>query len=475
MASKRPEASTFLVQTVKSPNENDIFVASCAEIDSPKVLAILFLGDLIEKTEMPENHEIARGLANDPKAYALSLVRNYKNAVIVVVRASSVIPTSSIKPKTDLVGFAKYKNFVPGLGRFGDPGPLSIVASAPVALVEISNIITFLETQNLIPKVMNDTSLEILGFSKGGVVITRLIQELLDLDTKTIISSHDSTKRIISSLKRIHFVDCGHNGATSGSKIRDVFPTVSSVSKSFMKLCNDQPVFFFHGSPRQWEGPKKYVSYERDKFMNSILEFGFKSFIKLYGEDGVPSLEQHFRILTCTGYYFNFCCLRTQVKIEKLIDYSLRFGYIEPVNAGLQERRYAFRHRNVEPIRKITDPYKVSIKAIPRPLSVAGTNPRLDRTKFFNVHDSPAANNFLSQDIHLLLDYNVNLGRTFAVSGRASMLPPTEDGMVDSDALAKSCKTTPPGLFGWPAHAVDIVVSSKTEFYFPALNNGGFL
>ena len=104
-----------------------------------------------------------------------------------------------------------------------------------MALKSLASVLSGLESEDLVP---GHYSLELLGFSKGGVVITRLIQEIFDLPLDKICSSHTATKKILARLQKIHFVDTGHNGATSGSLVSDVYPLIGP-SPGCLELCHN--------------------------------------------------------------------------------------------------------------------------------------------------------------------------------------------------------------------------------------------
>lgn len=118
----------------------------------------------------------------------------------------------------------------------------------------------------------------LVGFSKGGTVLTRLVKELPLL----------LPAQRLPQISALHFLDVGLGAPGT-------HPTLAAEMQAL--AATGVPVLL-HGTPRQWECAERgFIRYERDEFVRQLLQCGAVPFVHLYHAEEPSTLEQHFAVL----------------------------------------------------------------------------------------------------------------------------------------------------------------------------------
>eukprot|EP00698_Gefionella_okellyi_P015269 TRINITY_DN4308_c0_g1_i1.p1 TRINITY_DN4308_c0_g1~~TRINITY_DN4308_c0_g1_i1.p1 ORF type:complete len:262 (-),score=48.48 TRINITY_DN4308_c0_g1_i1:170-955(-) len=132
------------------------------------------------------------------------------------------------------------------------------------------------------------------GFSKGGVVLNRLIFELPVLND-TALLGHNLLQRVVA----IHWLDSGHHpkGAypetASGCGVQDLIRIVKQRESEARKLS-----LFVHGSPRQLRTERNaYIKQELDNFMTAMAAACCPVTFQMLFAEKPASLKRHFQVL----------------------------------------------------------------------------------------------------------------------------------------------------------------------------------
>lgn len=129
----------------------------------------------------------------------------------------------------------------------------------------------------------DDLPLDLVGFSKGCVVLNQLAYDLSSENTAGVA---DFVKRVVN----MYWLDGGHNG---GSK---TWVTDDNVLQT---LADSNIHVHAHVTPYQMNDfNRKWIRREQRKFVEKLKRFGANLTNTLHFEEEERSLDNHFRILT---------------------------------------------------------------------------------------------------------------------------------------------------------------------------------
>ncbi|XP_076764223.1 mitochondrial protein C2orf69 homolog [Xylocopa sonorina] len=137
------------------------------------------------------------------------------------------------------------------------------------------------------------TTLTLIGFSKGCVVLNQLLHEFHYYQNKS--KSDMEINNFIKLIKSMWWLDGGHAG------LKDTWITDISILKSFAKLKIDANV---HVTPYQvQDSHRPWIQEEENQFYNILQTLGVPVNRTLHFADKSRSLQHHFNVLKAIKNY----------------------------------------------------------------------------------------------------------------------------------------------------------------------------
>lgn len=227
------------------------------------------------------------------EAVAEMLATKFENSHILIIRPA----------KVELKTFSCYANFV-ACNHIGTP----FHEPNHNALLHLTTLLMSVSEQTEHLEIGWDSTLTIIGFSKGCVVLNQFLHEFhyfhhLPLDKESHISA------LLKRIKKIMWLDGGHSGG------KDTWVTSSAILSALVEKgtpCLSHSKYLFmlfsshfldvtvdiHVTPYQVNDDRRpWIGKEEKQFQSSLKKLGVTLFRKLYFADEPPSLENHFRLL----------------------------------------------------------------------------------------------------------------------------------------------------------------------------------
>ncbi|KAL4222855.1 hypothetical protein ACF0H5_018895 [Mactra antiquata] len=256
---------------------NNIIVCLPENSRQCKQHVIYFGGDVQDYIENMENHYTNQNYAKwNLESTAQLLQSKFKDSTVIVVKPSKML----------LKTFSIYENFlsfdVDGLPEFDcDSGALLHLSKL------YNNVINKLSDENLTSSKSPgdiDVDVKIVGFSKGCVVLTKLMFEL---------KTYENDKTVQDFLKKVStfcWLDGGHNGR------KHAYITDDAVVKYIKDL--DKQIYVLV-TPYQVQCPnRKWIGREERQFVYKLEAMNAKVKEYQFFMDDPPSIENHFQVLT---------------------------------------------------------------------------------------------------------------------------------------------------------------------------------
>lgn len=226
-------------------------------------VVVFFGGDQVEPEYLPTKLQPLQ----DPAFQAAILQEKFPDSSVFVVKPSRMDGPYSC-----------FDNFLNKTTRSGEP--LGYDGRTFKASLHLHMILT--EGLKL-PILEQGGSLIIVGFSKGGVVLTQLLYELSlaeELSTPSAL--------ILQSIKQLYYLD-------AGLSCRGIHLTDPRIAQMILALQKHMFTVHLLGTPRNWDDARKpWIASEKSRCAELLKDRCFLT--KLY-EGETPSLEMHFNIL----------------------------------------------------------------------------------------------------------------------------------------------------------------------------------
>ena len=211
------------------------------------------------------------------------LQRRFPRSHIYIVKPSSMY----------LHTFSSFKNFVES-NSVGCPTHSSgqgswqhLMIIIKNAGLQISKQTDRFDSSSQCPAIQPSEShpFEIVGFSKGCVVLNQLLYDLGDARRDT------ETRLFVSRLQKMHWLDGGHEGGsntwiTKGDILRQLLDTN-------IKICIHVTPYQIKDQMRLWIGK------EKRKFVETLRKLNVDVEDTVHFADQERSLDNHFKVLKC--------------------------------------------------------------------------------------------------------------------------------------------------------------------------------
>jgi len=236
----------------------------CFSNSNPSGVVVFFGGDQVD----PEHLQSKCHHLQDPASQAMIMQEKFPGSAVLVV-----------KPDRMEGPFSCYDTFLVKTTRSGEPlgydGKTFKASSQLQLILQESLGLTLLE---------QGKPLVVVGFSKGGVVLTQLLYELACSEEHA-----HSSSLALSALRQLHYLD-------AGLACRGMYLTDTRIANSLLALKQHPFSVGLHGTPRNWDDPRRpWISSEKSRCFELLRERCTMN--KLF-EGEPPSLEMHFRVIS---------------------------------------------------------------------------------------------------------------------------------------------------------------------------------
>lgn len=226
----------------------------------------------------------------DPASQAMIMQEKFPGSAVLVV-----------KPDRMEGPFSCFDTFLVKTTRSGEP-----LGYDGKTFKASSHLQTILQESSCLPLLEQGKPLVVVGFSKGGVVLTQLLHELAlaeqqeqeqqkqehgeEKDKQQSPSPSSSTYSVtLSALRQLHYLD-------AGLACRGLHLTDPRVAQSLLALRRHEFSVGLHGTPRNWDDPRRpWIANEKTR-CHELLK-GRCTVHKLF-EGETPSLDMHFRVIS---------------------------------------------------------------------------------------------------------------------------------------------------------------------------------
>lgn len=227
--------------------------------------------------ENMESHYINKNYVEwNLESTAQMLQSKFKDSAVIVVKPSKML----------LNTFSIYENFLSfdqdGLPDFDcDSGALLHLTNLYNAVVKT---LSYKDISSSLDKRDEDVSIKVLGFSKGCVVLTKLMFEL------RIYKDDLKVKEFLRKVSAFYWLDGGHNGR------KNAYITNDAVLQDIRHL--DKELFVLV-TPYQIQcNNRKWIGREERQFVDKLGALNAKIKEYKYFMDDPPTIEKHFKVLT---------------------------------------------------------------------------------------------------------------------------------------------------------------------------------
>uniref|UniRef100_A0A1B6GQ05 Uncharacterized protein n=1 Tax=Cuerna arida TaxID=1464854 RepID=A0A1B6GQ05_9HEMI len=271
---------------------NDV-IYCLPETESATSTVVYFPGDVQDYSETMEAHR-------DNKKYvqwsldniALLLKSYHPESHIVIVK-----PT-----RMEFKTFACYNNFVPS-NNCGVPDHtpnhnallhLERLLQSLTQLImdlarrKLSRHPTLVDSKDIIFPALDKTDIQLMGFSKGCVVLNQFIYEFHYC--KTLTPEDDSMCQLIPRIRHMYWLDGGHAGG------KNTWITSRSLLETLTRLGIE---IHIHVTPYQINDDRRpWIRKEEKLFSDLLRRLGAPVKRFVHFETEIPSLETHFGVIT---------------------------------------------------------------------------------------------------------------------------------------------------------------------------------
>ncbi|XP_046902357.1 mitochondrial protein C2orf69 homolog [Hypomesus transpacificus] len=238
---------------------------------------VFFHGDIQDfHQEMLLQAEAAPWQSWSLERVALTLGRRFPNRYVWVVRASRMY----------LHKFSSYPNFVES-NLFGAPEHSSDYGAFQHLRALLGHGMEQAGLPNPLPPlggpVPQGFHLELVGFSKGCVVLNQLLYELAGARAQPGLAA------FVERISDMYWLDGGHPGGSE---------TWVTEQRALRELAASGVAVHAHVTPYEVRDPMRaWVGREHLRFIRTLEELGARLEQKLHFEDEPPSIENHFRVI----------------------------------------------------------------------------------------------------------------------------------------------------------------------------------
>ncbi|KAI3426084.1 hypothetical protein D9Q98_008052 [Chlorella vulgaris] len=150
-------------------------------------------------------------------------------------------------------------------------------------------------------------SIAVIGFSKGGVVLRQMVEELaawqrtagMTCASCVFKRQHQLTPAgaawpaTLARIRELHWLDAGANPPGA------VYPSDLGTMKLLSRRCPSHSLHLhLHGTPRQWSDPRRpWLGQEKDAMLSACALAGVPCTTRLYFEGQPANLDMHFGVI----------------------------------------------------------------------------------------------------------------------------------------------------------------------------------
>uniref|UniRef100_A0A1B6LUT1 Uncharacterized protein n=1 Tax=Graphocephala atropunctata TaxID=36148 RepID=A0A1B6LUT1_9HEMI len=267
---------------------NDIVYCPPKNTELPTSAVIFFGGDVQDYPEVMENHRDNKKLVKwNLENTSLLLQTSFPESHIVVVKPA----------RMEFKTFACYDNFVPS-NNCGVPEHTPnhssllhlerLLQSLTQQVKDAAKAQVQVDATELVFPALDKVDIQLIGFSKGCVVLNQFIYEFHYC--KTLTPEDDSMCQLVSHIKDMYWLDGGHAGG------KNTWITSRSLLETLTRL---EIQIHIHVTPYQVNDDRRpWIRKEEKLFSDLLRKLGAPVKRVLYFENQVPSLENHFAVLT---------------------------------------------------------------------------------------------------------------------------------------------------------------------------------
>lgn len=205
--------------------------------------------------------------------------------------------------------FSIFQNFVKSESLFGIPSHDDSHGGMLHLQLLLQNSIEKLVQSDIIPPghnsdLLNNYSINLIGFSKGCIVLNQFLHEVASMQSSTTEAIEDGTDitpscQFLNRIRAIYWLDGGHSGE------KEIWVTKREILSCLRHGCWRENVkIFIHVTPYQikdkvhpWKGD------EEAEFVSALSELGIDFIEKVHFDDGDQdqdkeiTVQKHFKVL----------------------------------------------------------------------------------------------------------------------------------------------------------------------------------